>query len=109
MPRNQFLAHGENADLDVGARGVTEELVGPFDVIEREGDLLNGLKAHDLGNLLLFDRRQLDEAGERLLPADAHSGDATLDRVPLNEVCQRALNERFAIIAGAGEDGFRVR
>ena len=54
-----------------GELGVLEELVAPLDVVEREGDLLDRFEPDDLGDLLLFDRRQLDEAGEARLPAHA--------------------------------------
>jgi len=102
---HQVLAHGEDADLDVGALGLLEELVAPLDVVQREGDLLDGLEAHDLGDLALLDGRQLDEAGEARLAADPDRDLAALGQVALDEVGQRVLDELLAVVAGLGEHG----
>src|SRR5205085_5772137 len=61
---HQLLLHREDADLDIGRVGFLEELIGPFNVVEGEGNLLDGLEANDLGNLFWFYGRELDEAGE---------------------------------------------
>ncbi len=104
VPVHQLLAHRKDADLDVRRLWFLEELVAPFDVVEREGDLLDRFEADDLGDLLGLNRRQLDEPGEARLPAHADRDAAALDAVPLHEIGQRCLDERLAVVAGLGED-----
>src|SRR5439155_10939278 len=64
------------------------------------------LEADDLRDLLLLDRRELDEAREARLSADADGHRAALHRVALGELGQRLDDEGLAVVAGVGEDGF---
>ena len=105
MLADEIAAHGEDAHLDLGAVGLLEELVGPLDLVQRKGNLLDGFKADDLGNFLFLDRRKLDEAGEALCPLTE-----TAARLRPGWAClklrQRRLNKRFTVVPGVGQDGF---
>ena len=63
--------HGEQADLGLQREAfvvaAAERLVVPDHVFESEGDLLPGFVLDDVGNLLAFDRRQLDEPRQAAL------------------------------------------
>src|SRR5262249_40002948 len=50
------------------------------------------------------DRRELDEPGKARLPRHADGDHAALHRMPLDEVRQGGLDERFLVIAGIGEN-----
>ena len=104
VPVHQVFAHGEDAHLDVRRVGVLEELVAPLHVVQREGDLLDGLEPDDLGDLAPLDGRELDEAGEAGLPAHADGDFPTLGEMALGEVRQRRLDEGVAVVAGLGQD-----
>ena len=79
-------------------------LVVPDDLVERERDLLLGLELDDVGDLLLFDRRQLDEAGQAGLAGDADGDLVALDRVAREELLQRLAGELVGVGVGLGED-----
>jgi hypothetical protein len=68
---DQLAAHREDADFNIRRCGRLKKLVAPLHVVQGEGNLLDGLEADDLGNLLGLDRRQLDEAGKTGNAADA--------------------------------------
>ena len=68
--------HGEQADLGlhgeaVGHRAGADLLEIPDHLVQRERNLLLGLEADDVGDLLLFDGRQLDEASQAALTGNA--------------------------------------
>ncbi len=103
---DQLAPHREDADFDIRRFGRLEKLVAPFHVIQRKGNLLDGFEPDDLGNFLRLNRRELDEAGEAGDAADADRGDSALGDMPLDEIRQGRLDERFFIIAGIGKDVF---
>src|SRR5262249_8256579 len=63
----------------------------PDDLVERKRNLLFGLEAHDVGDLLFFDRRELDEAGQTAL-----AGDADHDRIAFEIIAREELFESLA-------------
>jgi len=83
-----------------------EQLVGPFDVVEREGNLLDRLELHNLGDFFVLDRRELDEPREARLPAGADRDGAAALGMLRGERRERRGDEAFFIVAGVGEDVF---
>jgi len=53
----------------------------PNDFVQREGDLLLGLELDDVGDLPLFDRRQLHEPRQAALTGDADDDHVALQIV----------------------------
>ena len=101
--------HGEQADLGlhreaVGDDAGVELLVVPDDLVEVEGDLLFGLEANDVADLLLFDGRQLDEAGQTALSGDGDGDDVAADLVARQELLQRLAGELIGVRVGLAED-----
>ncbi len=81
---DELFFHREDADFDIGGFGGLEGVVVPVDLVQREGDLLDGFKLDDLGNFFGFDRGELDEAGE-----GGGAGDADEDLFASDGVCAR--------------------
>src|ERR1019366_1812612 len=97
----------KDANLNFGGLVVLEKLVAPFDIVQGEGDLLDGFEADDFGDFFGFDRGELDEAGERLLAADTDTDLSFFDPgMTLDEIVEGGLDEGFAVVPGGGEDGF---
>ena len=96
------LGHGELfvADLLVAA----DLLVGPDDLVEREGNLLLGLELDDVGDALLLDRRQLDELDQSGLAGHRDRDLASLDVVAVGERGQRLANQLVGIGVGLAQD-----
>jgi hypothetical protein len=88
----------------VGDGALGHLLVVPDDLVERERDLLLRLELDDVDDLLLFDRRQLDEPGEAGLAGDAHGDDVALGRVPGEELLQGLARELVRVGIRLGED-----
>ena len=83
--------HGEQADLGLHGEAVgdvagADLLVVPDDLVEVERDLLLGLEVDDVGDLLLFDGRQLDEAGQAALAGHADGDDVAAEGVARQEL-----------------------
>ena len=72
-------------------------LVVPDHVVERERNLLPGFVLDDVGNLLRFDRRQLDEPRQAALP-----GHRDGDRVAASGRCARETSASASRISSAG-------
>ena len=75
-PVDHVALHGEQADLGFEGHAVNdvpraELLEIPDDFFERKRNLLLGLELDDVGDLLLIDRGQLDEAGQTALAGHA--------------------------------------
>ena len=102
--------HGEQADFGFQreARPTASPpaifWIVPDDFIEREGDLLLGLELDDLGDLLLFDRRQFDEPRQTGLPGDADGDLVVLDLVAGEELLERLADQRVRVGVRLGED-----
>jgi hypothetical protein len=60
---------------------------------QRKGNLLDGFELDDLGDLFLFDRRQLNEPRKAGLTTQADRDSASLCGVPLRKILKRALNQ----------------
>ena len=88
------------ADLLVAA----DLLVGPDDLVEREGDLLLGLELDDVGDPLLLDRRQLDELDQPRLARHRDGDLASLEVVAVGEGGQRLANQLLGVGVGLAED-----
>src|SRR5262249_22446646 len=76
----------------------------PDDFIEVERDLLLGLELDDIGDLLLLDRRQLDESGQTTLARDAHGNQIALDTVARKKLFQRLARELIGVRVGLVKD-----
>ena len=104
-----LLLHREQSDLGVEDEAsllepADEPLPVPFDLLEREGDLLPGLVPDDVGNLLGLDRRQLDELGEARLPRDRDRDAVPLELVAADELLERGADKLHRIGFRLGED-----
>jgi len=100
MAKADLRIHGEA----VGHYTVANLLVVPDDFVEGEGDLLLGLELDNVDDLLLFDRRQLDEAGQAGLAGDGHGDDVALGGVALEELLEGLAGELVGVGVGLGED-----
>ena len=101
--------HGEQADLGLHREAVgnfagADLLEVPDDLVEREGDLLLGLEPHDVADLLLLDRRQLDEPRQAALAGDADGDEVALDVVAGEELLQRLAGELVRVGVGLAQD-----
>ena len=101
--------HGEQADLRLHGEAVGDDagadlLVVPDDLVEVEGDLLLGLEADDVGDLLFFDRRQLDEAGQAALAGDADGHDVAAEVVARQELLEGLAGQLIGVGVGLAED-----
>ncbi len=100
--------HGEQADfgLDeaVGQLADADLLVVPDDLVEVERDLLLGLEADDVGDLLFLDRRQLDEAGQAALAGHADGDLVAAEVVARQELFQRLAGQLVGVGVGLAED-----
>src|SRR5207247_1335304 len=98
-----FLGDGDDADLDVGRVGAGEDLVVPLDLLDGEGDLLDGLELDDLGDLLGVDRGQLGEAGEGHVAGDGDDDAAAVDHVLAEELVEVDLDGLVNVDVGGGQ------
>ena len=101
--------HGEQADLRFHGKAVGDDagadlLEVPDDFFEREGDLLLGLEADDVVDLLFFDGRELDEAGQAALPGHAEDDGVAADGVALEKLVQRLARQLIGVGIGLAED-----
>ncbi len=81
LHRKQANFRLQRKSLDLLAT-TTKRLVVPDHVVEVEGNLLTGLIADNLGNLLGLDRRQLDEPRQPILPRHRNRHAVAADAVP---------------------------
>ena len=104
-----LLLHREQRHLGVEDEAplfepADEPLPVPFHLLEREGDLLPGLVADDVGDLLRLDRRQLDELGEARLPGDGDHDAVPLELVAANKLLERGAHQFHRIGLRLGDD-----
>ena len=83
---------------------VADLLVGPDDLLQREGDLLLGLELDDIRDPLLLDGRELDELDQAGLPGDADGDLAALQVVAVHEGGERLADEGLGVGVGLAED-----
>ena len=101
--------HGEQADLGLQRKAfllaaAAHLLVIPDHVFQRKGNLLAGFVLDDVGDLLLLDRRQLDEAGQADLARNADGDPIALDVVAREKRRQRFGDQLVWIGFGLTED-----
>ena len=94
--------HREQADLTLQGvplldRAPGHRLVVPYDVGQIKRDLLAGLVADDIGDLLDFDRRRLEELGEPTLAGDADADLLIEGVVPLQQLLHRLGDQLFRV------------
>ena len=108
MLADQVLADRENTHFDVRRALAGEDLVVPDHVLHVERDLLAGLVAHQVVDLLRVllqvDRRHLAKPRERLLPRHADDEAVVLPLVAGSELLQGRGNQLVAVGVGLRED-----
>ena len=100
---------GEQADLGLHGEAVGDDagadlLEVPDDLVQGEGDLLLGLEADDVGDLLFLDGRQLDEAGQAALAGHADGDHVALEGVARQELLQGLAGQLVGVGVGLAED-----
>ena len=89
----------DRKDSDFGLRRILrDELFGvPFDLFDRKRNLLCGFKLNDVGNLLLFDRRQFCKSRQRRSTLDAHHHRLVLEILLARECPERETDHLIDI------------
>ena len=101
--------HGEQADLGLQREALflaaaDHLLIVPDDVFQREGNLLPGFVLDDVGNLLRFDRRQLDEPRQTALARDRDRHLVAADLVAREELLEGLAHQLHGVGLGLAED-----
>jgi len=71
---------------------------------ERRRDLLLGLEADDVGNLLPLDRRQRHEPGEAVLPGDGQGDGGAGEVLAGRQLQQRVADDGVRVVFAGGEN-----
>ena len=106
--------HGEQADFGLQREAVlfaaaVHLLVVPDDVFQREGNLLPGFVLDDVGNLLRFDRRQLDEPCQTALARNGNGHLVAPDRVAREEQLERLAHQLRRVGVGLARESWDIR
>ena len=98
-----LLKNCENTHFVLRGIFAGKEVVIPFNLFEREWNLLLGFKENGLRNGLLWDRRKLGKPGETVVARDPHHDRDALDGLLLHERTQGDAEHFLNVQIGRGE------
>ena len=108
-PIDHVALHREQTDLRLHGEAVRhlagdDLLIIPNHFLQREGDLLLGLEADDVGDFLFLDRRQLDEACQAALTGYADRYHVAAEGIARQEFFQGLAHQLVGIGIGLAQD-----
>ena len=98
-----LLKNCENTHFILRGIFAGKEVIVPFNLIEREWNLLLGFKENGLRNGLLWDRRKLGKPGETVVARDPHHDRHALNGLLLHERTQGDAEHFLNVQIGRGE------